>query len=130
MDHLEDCQRYSLWEIFRDHLHTFVGAFLVNISIAISRYAEICVVIYVIEFAHARGCTNLWLERDSILLIQAFTYVNLVHWKVKMKWKNSLHIIKKSSFRFSHIYRERKIHVQINWLTHNYIFIFWFAPTV
>jgi hypothetical protein len=37
-----------LWKFFRHRLGTFVGAFLANIIIATSRYAEICVVIYVI----------------------------------------------------------------------------------
>jgi hypothetical protein len=32
--------------------------------------------------------------------------VNLVPWKLNVKWKNCLHIIRNFRFRFSHIYRE------------------------
>jgi ribonuclease HI len=92
--------------IFRDHLGTFLGAFSANIGVATSLYAEICVAIYAIEFALARGWTNLWLECDSLLLVQAFSNVHLVPWKLKTKWKNCLHHIRDFRFRFSHIYRE------------------------
>jgi hypothetical protein len=64
---------------------------------------------YAIEFEYARGWTNLWLECDSLLLVQAFTNVNVVAWvawKLKLKWKNCFHTIRNFRFRFSHIYRE------------------------
>ncbi|WJX41072.1 hypothetical protein P8452_28481 [Trifolium repens] len=92
--------------IFRDHLGTFLGAFSANIGVATSLYAEICAAIYAIEFALARGWTNLWLECDSLLLVQAFSNAHLVPWKLKTKWKNCLHHIRDFRFRFSHIYRE------------------------
>jgi ribonuclease HI len=52
---------------------TFLGAFSANIGVATSLYAEICVAIYAIEFASGRGWSNLWLECDSLLLVQAFS---------------------------------------------------------
>jgi hypothetical protein len=57
-----------------------------------SLYAKICAAIYAIKFAYARGCTNIWLQCDFLLLVQAFT--------------NCLHTIRNFQFRFSHIYRE------------------------
>jgi ribonuclease HI len=71
--------------IFRDHLGTFLGAFSANIGVATSLYAAICAAIYAIEFAYARGWTNIWLECDSLLSVQAFTNVNVVPWKLKVK---------------------------------------------
>ncbi|KAK2401040.1 hypothetical protein QL285_050673 [Trifolium repens] len=69
--------------IFRDHLGTILGAFSANIGVATSLYAAICAAIYAIEFAYARGWTNIWLECDSLLSVQAFTNVNVVPWKLK-----------------------------------------------
>lgn len=92
--------------IFRDHLGTFLGAFSANIGVATSLYAEICAAIYAIDFALARGWTNLWLECDSLLLVQAFSNIHLVPWKLKTKWKNCLHHLRNFRFRYSHIYRE------------------------
>jgi hypothetical protein len=40
--------------IFKDHHGTFLGAFSSNIGVATSLYAEICTVIYAIEFVYAR----------------------------------------------------------------------------
>jgi hypothetical protein len=45
----------SCGNIFRDHLGTFLGAFSTNICVDTSLYAEICAVIYAMEFALARG---------------------------------------------------------------------------
>lgn len=65
--------------IIRDHMGTFIGAFSANIGVATSLYAEIiCAVIYAIEFASGSGWTNLWLEFDSLLLVQAFSNIHLV----------------------------------------------------
>jgi hypothetical protein len=41
--------------------------------------------------------------------VQAFTNVNVVPLKLKVKWKNCLHIIRNFRFNFSHIYREENI---------------------
>lgn len=105
--HLEDHRKsLSCSGIFRDHLDTFLGVFSTNIGVTTSLYAETFVVIYVFEFAHARGWTNLWLEFDPLLMILGFSNVNLVPLKFKVKWKNCLQIIRNFRSRFSHIYRE------------------------
>jgi ribonuclease HI len=95
--------------IFRDHTGNFLGAFSANIGVATSLFAEIYAAIYAIEFACTRGWNNLWLECDSLLLVQAFSNSHLVPWKLKTKWKNCLHHIRNFRFRFSHIYREGNI---------------------
>jgi ribonuclease HI len=92
--------------LFRNHLGEFIGAFSANIGIATSLHAEICAAIFAIDFAMARGWTNLWLECDSLLLIQAFSNIQLVPWKLKTKWTNCLSYIRQFRFRYSHIYRE------------------------
>jgi hypothetical protein len=51
---------------------------------------KICATIYAIEFAHSRGWTNFWLECDFLFLVQAFTNMNLIPWKLKVKWNNVL----------------------------------------
>jgi ribonuclease HI len=92
--------------IFRGHLGTFLGAFSANIGVSTSLHAEICAAIYAIDFAWNRGWHNFWLESDSLLLVQAFSNIQLIPWKLKTKWKNCLHRIKDFRFRVSHIYRE------------------------
>lgn len=52
-------------------------AFSINIGVTFL-YAEIYVVVYIIEVAHAGGLINLWFESDSLFMILAFTNVNLI----------------------------------------------------
>ncbi|KAG4954098.1 hypothetical protein JHK82_039712 [Glycine max] len=53
-------------------------------------FAEISAVITTIEIAHEKGWRNLWLECDSLMVVQDFKDVNLVPWSLRNTWRNAV----------------------------------------
>ncbi|MCI24036.1 ribonuclease H protein [Trifolium medium] len=68
--------------------------------------AELCGAMRAIELAHNRNQTNLWLESDSTLVVQAFSNASLVPWELSNKWLNCTIIARNMNFVVSHVYRE------------------------
>jgi len=62
-----------------------------------------------IELAASNGFTNIWLESDSQLVIQAFKSKSIVPWGLKNRWDNCIGIIQGLNFCASHIYREGNV---------------------
>ncbi|KHN13479.1 hypothetical protein glysoja_029580, partial [Glycine soja] len=59
--------------IFRDHWGGMPGCFSSYIGIQNSLFAKICAIILALEVAKDKGWLNLWIEYDSVLVIQAFS---------------------------------------------------------
>lgn len=47
-------------------------------------------IVTTIEMAHQRGWKHLWLECDSMLVIEAFENVSSVPWQIRNRWMNIL----------------------------------------
>ncbi|KHM99446.1 hypothetical protein glysoja_039337 [Glycine soja] len=59
-------------------------------SLGIAGCGEISAVITTIEIAHEKGWRNLWLECDSLMVVQDFKDVNLVPWSLRNTWRNAV----------------------------------------
>lgn len=69
-------------------------------------YAELSTTIGAIELAKQYNWDHLWLESNSILVVNAFKKHALVHWKLRNCWSNYLNIKQSMQFIVSHIYGE------------------------
>jgi ribonuclease HI len=65
--------------IFRNHNADFLCGFAENTGLKSAFMAELCGAMRAIELAHNRNWTNLWLESDSSLVVQAFSAASLRH---------------------------------------------------
>lgn len=92
--------------IFRDHRATFMGCFAANLGSSSALHAELLGAMMAIELAYDKGWHNLWLECDSLLVLSAFHSFGIVPWRLRNRWRNCIHLTKRMSFVFSHIYRE------------------------
>lgn len=61
---------------------TVMGCFSLNLSVSIVLHAELNGAMLAIETVFQRGWNRLWLENDSLLVIQAFRNPDLVPWKL------------------------------------------------
>ena len=73
--------------------------------------------------AQKLGLTNVWLECDFALVCVAFTVTINVPWMFRNQWNICFNYCGKIRFRVTHIFREKKMHVRINWLIY-YLFIY------
>ncbi|KAJ4702472.1 Ribonuclease H protein [Melia azedarach] len=93
--------------VFCDHLGNFLGGFSLCIGLNTVFFAELLAVILVVELAFERGWNNLWLESDSMIVIQHLYNPSLLPpWRLRNRWLNCLHRIHFIDFRCSHTYRE------------------------
>lgn len=92
--------------IFRGHNAAALGCFVANLGISSALHAELMGAMIPIEVAYKKGWHNFWLECDSKLVIQAFSSIDIVSWKLKNRWNNCLLSTKKMRFFVSHIFRE------------------------
>jgi ribonuclease HI len=93
--------------IFRDHNADFVHAFVENLGITSSAFAELSGALKAIEIAFEKNWLNLWLETDSEIVVAAFKNPNKqIAWPLRNRWRNALWMIGQMNFIVSHIYRE------------------------
>ncbi|WJX52536.1 hypothetical protein P8452_38639 [Trifolium repens] len=92
--------------IFRNANASFLGVFALNIGINTSLNAELAAAMLSIEIASSKGWSHLWLESDSMLVVQAFSFAKIVPWALRNRWDNCLLKISNMNFYVSHIYRE------------------------
>lgn len=92
--------------LFRGSDAAFLGGFSSYVGIANAFCAELTAVMIAIESAFQRGWHRLWIECDSMLVLQAFSDHSLVPWKIRNRWKNCVHLSKCMFFQLSHIFRE------------------------
>ena len=69
-------------------------------------FAETFAAVIAIETACEKGWRNLWLECDSMLVVQAFKNENIVSWTLRNRWKNAIIKTRDMNLVVGHIYRE------------------------
>ncbi|XP_062028777.1 uncharacterized protein LOC133744735 [Rosa rugosa] len=92
--------------IFRDHEGHFRGAFAQKVEAPCAIDAEVLAVIEAMRIAWAKSWTHIWLETDSILVVQYFKNPNLIPWRLRIAWYNCLYLTRMIHFRVSHTFRE------------------------
>lgn len=83
-----------------------MGCFASYLGITSSFQAEFCAAKQAIKVAIQRGWKNLWLECDSMLIVQASKSPNIVSWKLSNRWKNCIMLSLAMNFHVSHVFRE------------------------
>lgn len=91
---------------FKDYQVVMLGCFSSHIRVAYSIVAKLTAAMYAIKIACKKGWTRLWLETDSLLVVQAFKSMEVVPWRLQNKWINCLHLSKQLTLQVTHIYRE------------------------
>ena len=76
------------------------GAFTFHIDFEFAYVAEIVAAIYAVEMAWSKGWKNLWLECDSLLVVNLFHKLsNQVPWKIQHRWLHCFHLISQMNFQ-------------------------------
>ncbi|CAJ2645702.1 unnamed protein product [Trifolium pratense] len=68
--------------------------------------AELCGFMTAIEIADARGWRNMWIESDSMLVVNAYKSSNIVPWSLSNRWFNCIKLAGHMNIIVSHIFRE------------------------
>lgn len=69
----------SARRIFRNSDGGCLDYFVQNSSFGSGLFAELSMAMMEIEIANYKGCSNLWLETDSKLVLTTFSNISLVH---------------------------------------------------
>jgi len=69
-------------------------------------FKELLAAITTIDIVIDKGWQNLWLECDSLLVVQAFKLDTLIPWKLRNRWENVVAASKNIGFIVGHIYLE------------------------
>jgi ribonuclease HI len=93
--------------IFRDANGAFLGVFSCKLDCHSVLHVELIGIIIVIEQAHARGWSKLWIESDSQVVVQASKISTIVPWDLRNRWNNCF--VRDMQMVFSHTYREGNI---------------------
>lgn len=97
---------YGCEGIFKYHYANIRGCFAFGICIKNALFAELVASIKAIEITHVKSQRKLWLECDSMLVVQAFRNDKLVSWQLKNGWSNAVNLSKLIIFTIGHIYPE------------------------
>jgi ribonuclease HI len=94
--------------VFRNHAADVLCCYAEPLGIASSFYAKLCGAMRVVELAHQRNYTNLWIETDLALVVLAFKNIDKhkVIWSLRNKWKNVQVMLKQLNYIVSHTFRE------------------------
>ncbi|KAF1866229.1 hypothetical protein Lal_00024228 [Lupinus albus] len=92
--------------IFRDNTGSFRGGFAVFFGILDSMMVELQAALMDIEIAYRNGLKDIWLECDSMLVVDIFNGKGNIPWKLANKWHTCLEWISSLTFKATHIYRE------------------------
>lgn len=68
--------------------------------------AELSAAIIALEKAMDKNWKKILLEMDSSLVVQAFSNINLVPWRLKSRWLNCISFTNSVDFMVTHIFRE------------------------
>lgn len=101
-----DKSRAGFGGVFRNHEGVFIGGFSSKVDVCSAIDAEILAVLEALQVAWVRRWTHVWLETDSALVVHYFYHPHLVPWRLRIQWKNCLHLSRLFCFRISHIFRE------------------------
>ncbi|CAJ2663409.1 unnamed protein product [Trifolium pratense] len=92
--------------IFRNSNAEFLCVFASKTDMASAFSAELCGFMTAIEIADARGWRNMWIESDSMLVVNAYKSSNLVPWSLSNRWFNCIKLAGHMNIIVSHIFRE------------------------
>ncbi|KAJ4713976.1 Ribonuclease H protein [Melia azedarach] len=93
--------------VFRNYYGDFFGGFGLALGHQSSFFSKIMAVILAIEIAYNNGWLNLWLESDSLLVVQLLLSDSLLPpWTLHNRWLNCKNLISKMNFRWTHAFRE------------------------
>ncbi|XP_026397198.1 uncharacterized protein LOC113291932 [Papaver somniferum] len=92
--------------VFRDSHGLDKGCLAQNLGFNNSSWAELYGAIYALRLACAKRIQRLWLECDSIFVLQAIKNPDLVTWTLSTHWSNCLKFASSIKFVCTHIYRE------------------------
>ncbi|KAK1563422.1 hypothetical protein Q3G72_027346 [Acer saccharum] len=91
--------------VYRSSEGDFIGCFAMKIGCNTSFFAELSAVIHAIEIAYQRGWRMLWIESDSIAVLQCLQNNKFCcPWLLRNKWLYCLDYMKSMTLGFSHIY--------------------------
>lgn len=105
-DGASNSQAASSGGLFRDSEANFLLGFSENVGQENAYFAELSAAMRAIEIASQQNWTQLWLESDSMLVVNAFKNHALVPWKLRNRWYNCIHTVLSMNFIVSHIFRE------------------------
>ncbi|OVA20858.1 Ribonuclease H domain [Macleaya cordata] len=83
-----------------------IGSFSAPLGTQTSFYAELIGAILTIAITWSNGWTNLWLQCDSSMVMQAFANSKIIPWHLRNLWLNCKTRLLEMNFRVSHIFRE------------------------
>jgi len=92
--------------LFRNQEAICIGCFAQNLGPGSSLFAELSGVMQATEITHNNGWLHLWLETDSLLVLQAFKSISIVPWKLRNRWDNSMVLSGNMNLFLTHISRE------------------------
>lgn len=84
-----------------EHVRSFVTLFGERILTA-----EVNAIMLTFELHVDRQWKYLWPESDFIMVVNAFSNLSLVHWRIIIRWLKCLAITYFISFMISHVFRE------------------------
>ncbi|XP_019427114.1 PREDICTED: uncharacterized protein LOC109335437 [Lupinus angustifolius] len=92
--------------IYRDHNGDMLWCFSIYFGIHDALYAELNLAIMALEYANDRGWTNIWLECDSITVVNIFNGKIKPRWKLLGKWQRCMLLRETMNCKVTHIFRE------------------------
>ncbi|XP_058781014.1 uncharacterized protein LOC131655124 [Vicia villosa] len=92
--------------LFRDNQANHIISFCTFLGTGSPLFAEFMAAIIAIEKAKEMLWSKLWIETDSLIVVNAFSNPSLVPWTIKTRWLNCWKHTLEIDFRISHIFRE------------------------
>ena len=92
--------------VIRDSSCNFLGALARNIGQASSLEAEFCAFMLAIEKAKEMSIPCLWMETNSVIVVNAFYKDSDIPWKMRSKWHNCLIFCRQIGCNCTHVIRE------------------------
>jgi len=92
--------------IFSNSDADFLLGFAENVGPENAYYAKLCGAMRAIDIAHQNNWSNLWLELDSALVVNAFKNKYVVPWKLRNRWNNCIIKTRRMNFIASHVFRD------------------------
>ncbi|XP_019432708.1 PREDICTED: uncharacterized protein LOC109339679 [Lupinus angustifolius] len=92
--------------IFRNHEGQTIACFACFNGCNDALFVELTAAILAIIFAHQKGWHNIWLECDSMIVVDIFYDKAIPPWKLLSKWNHCKKLLSSMNWVATHIYRE------------------------
>jgi ribonuclease HI len=93
---LQETRTCFYWGNFINHFGDMLGDF------SSSLFAELVAAMREIKIEKHENWNFVWIECDSRLVVEAFSNVLLVSWRIHNPWANCLHFFSNMHFHISH----------------------------